>query len=153
MTKRFIKLKCKKCGELTTYVDHSFLITKSFKCPKCKTKLNPVDLKSLKNALSILQDSPDFEVILLDQQQFNKLELSVKAQDQAYKFVADECKSLNIEVPKYEQLFGSQNILHSFMLGLVMGGIDEYHQQLRAVLKERGIILNDFVENPLYPSR
>ena len=53
--------------------------------------------------------------------------------------------------PSFYKMMNDQDMLQSYIVGMTVGAINEYHQQLRAYFDEQGISIPDFIENPLIP--
>ncbi len=83
---------------------------------------------------------------------FCRLMIMTRAQKEADQYVDERCRIKNIPRPLYPQCFSDPELLHSYVLGLVAGALNEYHRQLRANLLEAGIDIDDFIENPLIHS-
>lgn len=84
--------------------------------------------------------------------QFSKTAISVKGQKTGDSCVDEYCSVHNIPRPPFYTMMNNQDMLQSYIIGMTVGAINEYHQQLRAYFDEHGISIPDFIENPLIPS-
>lgn len=80
---------------------------------------------------------------------FSKTAISTKGQKTGDLYVDEYCRIHDIKRPPFYKMFNDQDMLHDYIVGMTVGAINEYHQQLRAYLKEQGISIPDFIENPL----
>lgn len=83
---------------------------------------------------------------------FSKTYIGTRAQKSADDLVDERCRILGIKRPPFSELFANSDLAQCYVVGLLAGGLNEYHRQLRANLLEAGICLDDFIENPLIHS-
>lgn len=83
---------------------------------------------------------------------FSKTSISIQSQKTGDLNVDEYCHAYNIIRPPFYKMINDQDMLHTYIIGMTVGAINEYHQQLRAYFKEQGISIPDFAENPLIPS-
>ena len=60
---------------------------------------------------------------------FCRLMIMTRAQKEADQYVDERCRIKNIPRPLYPQCFSDPELLHSYVLGLVAGALNEYHRQ------------------------
>lgn len=80
---------------------------------------------------------------------FSKTAISTQGQKTGDLYVDEYCRIHNIKRPSFYKMLNDQDMLHDYIVGMTVGAINEYHQQLRAYLNEQGISLPDFAENIL----
>lgn len=85
--------------------------------------------------------------------EFSRTSVSIKGQHTGDAYVDEYCRNHGLIRPSFYKMFNDQDMLHNYIIGMTVGAINEYHQQLRAYFKEQGISIPDFIENPLIPSR
>lgn len=85
--------------------------------------------------------------------EFSHTSVSMKGQQRGAQYVDEYCNIHNLPRPSFYKMFNDQDMLQYYIIGMTVGAIDEYHQQLRAYFREQGISIPDFIENPLIPSR
>ncbi len=83
---------------------------------------------------------------------FSKTSISIQGQKTGDLYVDEYCHIHNIRRPSFYKMFNDQDMLQNYIIGMTVGAINEYHQQLRAYFDEQGISVPDFIENPLIPS-
>lgn len=83
--------------------------------------------------------------------EFSKTSISAKGQSRADAFVDEYCKIHKIARPNFYKMFNDQDMLQCYIIGMTVGAINEYHQQLRAYFEEQGISVPDFIEDSLIP--
>lgn len=83
---------------------------------------------------------------------FSKTSISTHGQETGDLYVDEYCNINNIKRPPFYKMLNDQDMLQNYIIGMTVGGINEYHQQLRAYFNEQGISIPDFIENPLIPS-
>lgn len=84
--------------------------------------------------------------------EFSKTSISTKGQHLADAYVDEYCHHHHIVRPSFYKMMNDQDMLQNYIIGMSVGAINEYHQQLRSYFAEQGISIPDFVENPLIPS-
>ena len=84
--------------------------------------------------------------------EFSQSSICNKGQQKGDLLVDEYCNIHNLCRPSFYKMFNDQDMLHCYMIGMTIGAINEYHQQLRAYFAEQDISIPDFIENPLIPS-
>lgn len=80
---------------------------------------------------------------------FSKTAISTQGQKNGDLYVDEYCRIQNIKRPSFYKMLNDQDMLQNYIVGMTVGAINEYHQQLRTYFNEQGISLPDFMENPL----
>ena len=80
---------------------------------------------------------------------FSKTAISTQGQKTGDLYVDEYCRIHNIKRPSFYKMLNDQDMLHDYIVGMTVGAINEYHQQLRTYFKEQGISVPDFIENIL----
>lgn len=80
---------------------------------------------------------------------FSKTAISIKGQKTGDMYVDEYCNTHTLIRPPFYKMFNDQDMLQNYIIGMTVGAINEYHQQLRTYLNQQGISLPDFMENPL----
>lgn len=80
---------------------------------------------------------------------FSKTSICTQCQKTGDLYVDEYCRIHNIKRPTFYKMLNDQDMLHNYIIGVTVGAINEYHQQLRAYFSEQKILIPDFVENPL----
>lgn len=80
---------------------------------------------------------------------FSKTAISTQGQKTGDLYVDEYCQAHDIKRPSFYKMLNDQDLLQNYIVGMTVGAINEYHQQLRTYFDEQGISLPDFMENPL----
>lgn len=80
---------------------------------------------------------------------FSKTAISTQGQKTGDLYVDEYCRAHDIRRPPFHKMFNDQDMLQNYIIGMTVGAINEYHQQLRIYFNEQGISVPDFMENIL----
>lgn len=84
---------------------------------------------------------------------FSKTSISTQGQKTGDMYVDEYCNTHHLRRPPFLKMFNDQDMLQKYIIGMTVGSINEYHQQLRAYFDKQGISIPDFMENPLIPPK
>lgn len=149
---RYVKFKCKKCGNIQSMGEDILWGAEKIVCTNCKNKFTGKDFKVFEELWKQLAKNDCFDVEIYTRTEFSTLQLSIQGTTSGDNAVQKRCQLLKREPPNCEQMLKDTDLSSTYYLALVIGAIKEYHQELRSALKEQGISIDGFIEDPLYPS-
>lgn len=85
--------------------------------------------------------------------ELSRLEINLVAQKKANDALLKTQQRLWGETINFHSALSNPALMHEYIIAFTMAAIEEYHLQLQAALKLKGVDIGNFIEVPLYPSQ